>query len=351
MRVLITGHNGYIGSVMAPLVAEAGHDVTGLDTYFFEDCTFGDPVPDVPALRKDIRDVGIEDVAGFEAVIHLAALSNDPLGDLSPDSTSAINHRATVGLAQTARAAGVGRFLFASSCSLYGVAGDDVLDETARFNPITAYGASKVHAERDVASLATDDFSPTFLRNATAYGVSPRLRADVVVNNLVGYAFTTGEVLLQSDGTTWRPLVHVEDFCRAFLAVLHAPREKVHNEAFNVGRTEENYQIKDLAELVSVGVPGSRIEFASGAGPDPRSYRVSCDKLQATLPDYRPTWTVAKGVAELRAAFETHELERAEFLGDRYFRTKQIAHLQQLGRLDASLRWSDAVEVVERVAP
>jgi len=231
MRVLITGHNGYIGSVLAPLVQAAGHEVVGLDTFLFEGGTFGDYGPRIDALRMDLRDVEVSDLRGFDAVMHLAALSNDPVGDLNPQVTYDINHIGSVRLACLAKEAGVPRLIFASSCSLYGVAGDEMLTEQAAMNPITAYGVTKVLFEQDVAKLADDDFSPTFLRNSTAYGVSPRLRADVVVNNLVGIAYTTGEVLIQSDGTPWRPLVHIEDIARAFLAVLHAPRELVHNEA------------------------------------------------------------------------------------------------------------------------
>src|SRR4029077_7963704 len=249
MRVLITGHNGYIGSVMSRLISTR-HDVVGLDTYYFERCTLGTERADLRALRVDLRDVREEHLAGFDAVIHLAALSNDPLGNLHAENTYEINHQGSVRLAQLAKAAGIPRFLFASSCSLYGLAGDDMLDENAAFNPITPYGATKVWVERDVAPLADARFSPTFLRNATAYGYSPKLRADLVVNSLLGFAYTTCEVLLQSDGTPWRPLVHVEDICRAFLAVLHAPRELVHNEAFNVGRTEENYRVSELAAMV-----------------------------------------------------------------------------------------------------
>src|SRR5690606_28988693 len=258
MRVLLTGSNGYIGSVMSRMLLEAGHHVVGLDTGLFRDCTFGDEPPDDHTIRKDIRDVRAEDLAGFDAVIHLAALCNDPLGSMNPELTAEINYRASVRLAWLARSAGVPRFIFASSCSLYGVAGPEIVDETAAFNPITPYGLSKVQVEQEVARLATDDFSPTFMRNATAYGVSPRLRLDLVVNNLVAAAYATGDVLIQSDGTPWRPLVHVEDFSRAFIAVLHAPRELVHNQAFNVGRTSENYRVSEIAEIVRELVPGSR---------------------------------------------------------------------------------------------
>jgi nucleoside-diphosphate-sugar epimerase len=340
MRVLITGHNGYIGSVLAPLVQAAGHDVVGLDTFLFEQATFGEDGPDIDALRMDLRDVEVADLRGFDAVMHLAALSNDPLGDVNPQITYDINHLGSVRLARLAKAAGVERLVFASSCSLYGVAGEEMLTEEAAFNPITPYGVSKVLFERDVATLADDDFSPTFLRNSTAYGVSPRLRADVVVNNLVAIAFTTGEVLIQSDGTPWRPLVHVEDIARAFLAVLHAPRELVHNEAFNVGRSEENYRVRDLGHLVEQVVPGSKVKYADGGGPDPRCYRVDCSKLMRTLPEYRPEWTVRRGMEQLRDAFQANAVTREDLEGDRYFRIRRIRALQREGLLDPSLRWT-----------
>jgi nucleoside-diphosphate-sugar epimerase len=283
-------------------------------------------------MRVDLRDVQVAHLYGFDAVMHLAALSNDPLGDVNPQITYDINHVGSVRLARLAKEAGITRFIFASSCSLYGVAGDEMLTEEAAFNPITPYGVSKVLFERDVSKLADDDFSPTFLRNSTAYGVSPRLRADVVVNNLVAIACTTGEVVIQSDGTPWRPLVHIEDITRAFLAVLHAPRESVR-------RSEENYRVRDLGALVEQVVPGSRVRYAEGGGPDPRCYRVDCGKIARTLPEYQPQWTVRRGMEQLRDAFKANGLTREELLGDRYFRIKRIRALQAEGLLDASLRW------------
>src|SRR3989442_28675 len=279
MKVLVTGHKGYVGSVLVPMLRTADLDVVGLDSELFAECTFGDAPCDGPGLRMDVRDVRSSDLRGFDPVIHLAALSNDPLGDVNPACTYAINHRASVCLAELAKDAGVSRFLFASSCSLYGVAGQEMLREDAALNPITPYGESKVRAEQDLSTLADENFSPTFLRNATAYGVSPRLRVDLVVNNLVGFAHTSGEILIQSDGTPWRPLVHVEDICRAFLAVLHAPRALIHNQAFNVGRSEENYRIRQVADMVRDVVPGSVVKYAEGGGPDLRCYRVDCGKI------------------------------------------------------------------------
>jgi nucleoside-diphosphate-sugar epimerase len=341
MRVLVTGHHGYIGSVMTGVLTRAGHDVTGLDTYLYEGCDFGAEPPRVPAIRKDIRDVEPADLRGFDAVIHLAALSNDPLGCLDESCTYDINHLGSVSLARAAKAAGVSRFLFASSCSLYGAAGDAMLDESAAFNPITAYGRSKVLVEADVAPMADDRFSPVFLRNATAYGASTRLRADIVVNNLVGVAVTTGEVLIQSDGTPWRPLVHVQDISRAFLAVLEAPREAVHNQAFNVGSSKENYQIREIADMVREVVPGCTIKYMEGGGPDPRCYRVNCDKLTRHIPGFATEWTVRKGVDELYAAYKANGLTKEMFAG--YVRLKRIQDLLADGRIDGtSLRWRSA---------
>jgi nucleoside-diphosphate-sugar epimerase len=339
MRVLVTGHNGYIGSVLVPMLVRAGHEVTGLDNYLYGDCTFGDDVLDPPSLRMDIRDVEIADFEGFDAVMHLAAISNDPVGDLNPDTTYEINHRAAVRVATLAKQARVPRFIFSSSCSLYGAAGDALLDERAAFNPVTPYGESKVLAEQEMMALADDDFSPTFLRNATAYGLSPRLRGDLVVNNLVGFAFTTGAVLIKSDGTPWRPLVHIADISRAFLAVLTAPRQLVHNEAFNVGATDENYRISEVAAIVEEVVPGSKITYADGGGPDRRCYRVSCDKIRAVLPEFQTDWTVRRGVEELFGAYQRHGLTIDDFETPRFLRIQHVKKLLADGLIDSRLHW------------
>jgi len=346
MKVLVTGHTGYIGSVMVPLLRRAGHEVVGMDSYLFEGCDFGDDEPPVRALRVDLRDVAASHLKGFDTVIHLAALSNDPLGNVNPQCTYDINHLASVHLAEQAKQAGVPRFIYASSCSLYGVSGGEhMLKEDAAFNPITPYGESKVRTERDVRQLADDSFSPTFMRNATAYGVSPRLRVDLVVNSLVGYAYTTGDVFIQSDGTPWRPLVHIEDISRAFLAVLEAPRERVHNQAFNVGRSEENYRIREVADMVEQVVPGSKVRYAEGGGPDPRCYRVDCEKIAEVLPEFKPQWTVRLGVEQLYDAYRRYGLTYEEFMGTKYLRIKRILKLQGDGLLDESLRWRSVAKI------
>jgi nucleoside-diphosphate-sugar epimerase len=340
MRVLVTGHNGYVGTIMMPILIAAGHDVVGMDTNLYEGSTFGEEVEhDFLEFRKDVRDIEKRDLDGFEAIIHLAGLSNDPLGDLNPELTYEINHRASVRLAQMAKEVGVERFIFSSSCSNYGAGVNDWLDESSDFNPVTPYGRSKVMVEQDVFKMADDNFSPTFLRSGTAYGVSPRLRFDLVLNNLTAWAFTTGQVLLKSDGTPWRPIVHIEDMSRAFKAALEAPREKVHNEAFNVGRSSENYQIRQLAEIVGEVVPNSIVGFADGASADKRNYRVNCDKIANTLPGYQPEWTAKKGAQQLYEAYKRVGLELEDFEGPRYRRLKHIKSLIANGRLSDDLRW------------
>lgn len=338
MRVLLTGHKGYIGAVLAGMLLEAGHEVHGLDSDLFRRCTFFSSGVNFPETIKDIRDLTVSDVNGFDTVMHLAGLSNDPLGYLDPDLTFEINYRAAVNLARLAKDAGVQRFIFSSSCSNYGAGGEDLLREESALNPVTPYGMSKVLVERDVSRLANEQFSPVFLRNATAYGVSPRLRFDLVLNNLVAWAYTTGRVFLKSAGTSWRPIVHIEDIARAFLAVLHAARENVHNRAFNVGVPGENFRIRELAEIVRDTVPGSRVEFAEGASPDKRNYRVDCSLLPTLVPEYRPRWNAREGANELYDAYRRANITLEEFEGSRYSRIAHIEELLAKGLIDKTLR-------------
>jgi len=347
MKVLITGNNGYIGSVAVGMFVDAGYDVVGLDSNLYDGCDFeaDEPGHSIPVIRKDIRDLTIHDLEGIDAVVHLAGLSNDPLGDLDPRLTFGINVTASATLARLAREAGVRRFLFSSSCSTYGAAGDELLNESAPFNPVTRYGASKLQAEREIRKLATDNFSPTYLRNATAYGVSPRLRLDIVLNNLVAFAYTTGRVLMMSDGSPWRPIIHIRDIVAAFLAILDAPQEVVHNTAYNVGMNSQNYRIGELAEIVASVVPGSRIEYSEDAGPDKRCYRVDCSKIAREVPGFKPCWNARAGAVELYEAYRHAGLTADELRGHRYIRIRHIKTLLDQHKLNYDLRWRSSVQM------
>jgi nucleoside-diphosphate-sugar epimerase len=338
MRVLVAGDRGYIGAVLVPFLRAAGHQADGLDVGLYDGCDLGPATEDLTGPPEDMRDTQAGRLSGYDAVICLAALSNDPLGDLNRDATFSVNLDGTLNLARAARQAGVPRFLFSSSCSLYGAAGSAGVAEDGDMLPVTPYGETKVVAERELARLADDSFSPAYLRNATAYGVSPRLRLDIVANNLTAVAMTTGEVKMQSDGSPWRPMVHIEDISRAFLALLEAPRELIHNEAFNVGRTEDNVQIREIAEMVRDAVPGSRVSFAEGAGPDIRNYRVDFAKLHTTFPDLKMRWTVRDGIDELAAAYARYGLTYEDFVSSRYVRLRRIRELLDGGLVDEMLR-------------
>lgn len=343
MNVLITGDTGYIGSTIVPLFLKQGYNVTGLDSDLFEQCVFEAPDYIIPHIRKDVRDVTVDDLRGFDAIVHLAALSNDPLGNLDPDLTYGINHKASVRLAELARAAGVQRFLFSSSCSIYGAAGQGAVNEEAQFNPVTPYGHSKELVEADVRKLASESFSPVFLRNATVYGWSPRMRFDLVLNNLVAHAVSTGKILIKSDGTPWRPIVHVEDVGRAFIAALQAPRERVHNEAFNIGLDDENFQIRDLADIVKDTVAGTEVTYAPGGEPDKRSYRVDFGKVRRQLPEWQPQWTARKGAVQLRDAYQRVGITLQDFEGPRFRRIDLLKRLMSESKVDNTLRWTHAV--------
>ena len=339
MKVLVTGSRGYIGSVLVPMLQKEGHEVAGWDSDLYARCSFSGEVPDHDCKIKDVRDIQKDDLAGFQAIIHLAGLSNDPLGDYRPELTEEINEKASIRLAKLAKDVGIERFLFASSCSNYGAAGNNFLDETQAFNPVTPYGVSKVKVELALNKLADQKFSPVYIRASTAYGLSPRIRFDLVTNNLTAWAFTTGKVYLKSDGSPWRPIVHIEDISRAYIAALHAPRELVHNEAFNVGTTTENYQIKDIAKIVKDVVPGCEIEFAPDSAPDKRCYRVDCNKIANTLHEFKPQWTARRGIEQLYEEFKRSALSLEDFEGPKY---KRIAHIKQLiadDLLDERLYW------------
>jgi len=347
MRVLVTGNNGYIGTVMVPMLQAEGFEVTGLDSDLFEGCIFGDAsvtgaISKITYLKKDIRDVQLSDLKGINAVVHLCALSNDPLGNINPRITYEINHEGSVRLAKIAKQAGVERYVLSSSCSVYGAATADVVNEESEVKPVTPYASSKVLAEKDISKLADSKFTPTFLRSSTAYGLSPMLRFDLVVNNFVAWSFTKGTVLLKSDGSAWRPFVHIQDISRAFIAALHAPRDVVHNQIFNVGKNEQNYRIREVAEIIKQTVPNSQIKYVEGAEADQRSYRVEFNKIAAALPEFKPQWTVPLGAKQLYEAYKKVGLLVEEFEGPRYRRITHLENSLRSGRLDQTMRIASA---------
>jgi nucleoside-diphosphate-sugar epimerase len=349
VKILVTGHTGYIGTVLTQMLLDAGHQVVGIDTGLFEACTFGADVRSgIPCIDADIRDLTADQLRSIDAIAHLAGICNDPLGDLQPETTTAINETATIRLAELAKEAGVERFVFSSTCSVYGAALQDWVDETSPTNPVTPYAVSKYRAELGLLALADDRFSPVLLRSATAYGFSPRIRFDLVLNNLVAHAVTTGRVFLKSDGMAWRPLVHIADISRAFCTAIEAPREAVHCETFNVGTTGENYRVRSIAEIVHNTVPGSTIAYAENAAADKRSYRVSFAKIESQLPNFAPKWTALDGAHELLAAYTKFGLSLEDFEGERYQRLAHLKYLLKTGVLDPSYRKIPQADVVVR---
>ena len=340
MKVLVTGNKGYIGSVLCKELLRQGFEVVGFDTNFYNDCNFLNGDYDIKQINKDIREITHGDLEGINAIIHLAALSNDPMGELNPKLTSDINYRASVKLAKIAKKRGVERFIFSSSCSLYGVSGNDMIDENGKLNPITEYAKSKVESEKEISKLADKSFCPVFLRNATVYGISPMLRVDLVVNNLTGWAFTTGKIRIMSDGTPWRPLIHTQDICKAFIAVLRAPREIVHNQVFNVGKNEDNYQIKDIADIIIEMMPRCIVEYTGEHGVDNRTYRVDFSKIKRVLGKYFvPNWNLKKGVEDILTAYKEIDLTKEGFLGNKFTRLKRINYLLEKHYLDNEFHW------------
>lgn len=341
MRILVTGQLGYIGTILTPMLLKHGHEVVGMDSDLYARCTFGDSsaIPSVPNIPKDVRDATVADLKGFDTVIHLAALSNDPLGNFNPPATDEINRGAAVRLAEISREAGVRHYIFSSTCSNYGVAGNDFLDETSPFNPYTPYAKAKVAAEQQIMPMNSDRFSVSITRSATVFGLSPRIRWDLVLNNLTAYAHCTGRIYMKSDGTPWRAIVHVEDVAAAFVAIAEAPREAVHGQAFNVGRTQENYRVREIAEIVLKTVPGSRIEYAPDARPDPRCYRVNCDRILKAIPSYQPHWTAEQAVRQVYEGIKRHGLTVEQFEGAHYARLPHVKQLIAEGKLNDRFRW------------
>ncbi|TKV61680.1 SDR family oxidoreductase [Nakamurella flava] len=339
MRILVTGTEGYLGSLLAPELSRRGHDVVGLDTgYFKSGWLYRGTDRTVYTIDQDVREVTQEQLEGFDAIVHMAELSNDPMGDLLGDLTYQVNHKGTVRLAKLAKAAGVQRFIHMSSCSVYGVA-EGIVDESSPVNPQTAYADCKALVEKDVSAIADDDFSPTFMRNATAFGASPRMRFDIVLNNLSGLAYTTRKISMTSDGTPWRPLVHAMDIGKAIRCALDAPREAIHNQVFNVGSNEQNYQVRDIAETVAAAFPGCTTEFGA-PGADNRSYRVNFDKIHAELPGFSCDWDAASGAEQLSKIFSSIDLDPETFTGRGHTRLKQLEYLLKTKQIDAELLWT-----------